>query len=96
MDELVVAARLLACPLRVELLRAVGVSGRGIAGLAREYAVRPATVYFHLSRLRQAGLVEKVGRRRATIYRWTPIRWTLMCSEVPERPGVPLDPAERG
>ena len=72
--------RALASPLRQELLDVLEGSGPcGIADLAESLGRAPDTLYFHVRRLQQVGLVVEVARRKVG-------RHTTTIYDVPGRP----------
>jgi DNA-binding transcriptional ArsR family regulator len=77
-DPLVLFGRAVGCPVRLELLRALGDQGMTVTEAANSVGVAVSTAFFHLRVLTEAGLVMKRGRRRGGRYVWPRQTWDLV------------------
>jgi DNA-binding transcriptional ArsR family regulator len=71
LETMLVRARLLSSPTRLNLWFSLGKDGMRPSELARMHDVAPSTVTYHLQALQREDLVEVVGAGAWRVYRWT-------------------------
>jgi DNA-binding transcriptional ArsR family regulator len=78
MDRIIVLARAVGHPTRLDVYRALGEVGLSVTDVAYAYGLSVAGAHHHLAVLRRAGLVTRRYVGRKAIYRWSPERWSLV------------------
>src|SRR4051794_39801115 len=78
MPQLLTLARALACPTRLFLLQLIGEDGMHLGRAAEAAGIAPSTASWHLGQLVTAGLAVRCRTGRRCIYRWGPLRWSLV------------------
>ncbi|MFS8543823.1 MAG: metalloregulator ArsR/SmtB family transcription factor [Limnochordales bacterium] len=89
-EELAVAARALAHPVRIRILRRLGLEGSYCGDLVELLGLAQSTVSHHLRILREAGLIEGEEQGPATCYRVHRERCAAVCNLVREILGEPI------
>jgi len=74
-DEVLELARLLACPARLAVLRAVGEGGQSVTAVADLTGLRVTTASYHLLALLDGGLVRVRRRGRRRVYSLARRKW---------------------
>jgi DNA-binding transcriptional ArsR family regulator len=85
MEQIVVVARAISDPLRLDIYRFLGERGLCLTDVARAFGLSLAGTHHHLDVLRHARMVTRAYVGRRAIYRWSKCRWSLVCKRAPER-----------
>jgi DNA-binding transcriptional ArsR family regulator len=78
MDPVVVVARAISHPVRLDIYRALGVRGQSLTDVARAFGLSLASTHHHLDVLRRARMVGRKYVGRKAIYFWSRSRWSLV------------------
>lgn len=82
-DEVLEVARLLACPARLWVLRALAERALGVVEIAQAVGIAPSTAHRHLGLLEDAGMIRgrRCGRRR--VFRLARRKWFVAMDDSP-------------
>jgi DNA-binding transcriptional ArsR family regulator len=85
MEQIVVVARAISNPLRLDIYRVLGERGLCLTDVARAFGLSLAGTHHHLDVLRHARMVTRRYVGRKAIYFWSRSRWSLVCERAAER-----------
>src|SRR5580658_9522671 len=88
MEHVVIVARAISHPMRLDIYRALGERGRSLSAVARAFGLSVAGAHHHLDVLRRAQMVRRRYVGRKAIYAWTRNRWSLVCHSGPAEPSA--------